>query len=237
MTCPSSESFVSAPQQCLRKQQSWLAKKVISLKQGCLPGVAQPLSWKCLWTSIAATEHFGLSILLRVSASTSNELLLSQYLAIPFLLIWMTRIFSCFSLGLPETVAQDNGGGLHVGSKGGFQVDEEKFIANMKKVNAWDSRLVVTKGWFKDTAPGSPVKKISFLRLDGDLYSSTYDAISAFYDRVVHGGFIYVDDYGSFNGCREAIDEFRLQRRIFEPLHLVREHNGYFEAVWWRKLG
>lgn len=146
-------------------------------------------------------------------------------------------ILICDSPGLPDIVAKDNGGDLHVGMKGGFRVDQEKFISNMKKVKAWDSRLVVTKGWFKDTGPACPVKKISFLRLDGDLYSSTYDAISAFYDRVVHGGLIYVDDYGSFNGCREAIDEFRTQRRIFEPLHMVKEHSGSIEAVWWRKIG
>jgi hypothetical protein len=84
------------------------------------------------------------------------------------------------------------------------------------------------------------VKDIAFLRLDGDLFVSTWDPLAAFYDRVIPGGYIYVDDYGSFNGCREAIDKFRFENKIFEPLRFVREDDLVtrrisFEAVWWQK--
>jgi O-methyltransferase len=67
------------------------------------------------------------------------------------------------------------------------------------------------------------------------LYVSTWDAITALYDRVVIGGLIYVDDYGAFNGCREAINEFRTQRKIYEPIYYIKENNGRVEAIWWRK--
>lgn len=142
------------------------------------------------------------------------------------------------SPGLPDLAPQDNSGDLIKGTKGDFKYGQKEFVQNMKKLGAWDHRrIVVTKGWFKDTATVSAVKHIAFLRLDGDLYSSTYDAIVGFYDRVVHGGLIYVDDYGSFNGCRDAIDEFRTQRRIHETMHFIRESDGRVEAVWWRKVG
>ena len=135
-------------------------------------------------------------------------------------------------------MTKDSGGDLIRGVKGEFAASQDTFVNNMKRVQAWDeSRVVITKGWFNETASISPVERISFLRLDGDLYSSTWDAITGFYDRVVHGGLIYVDDYGSFNGCRLAIKEFRSQRRIYEPLHFIKEPNGKTEAVWWRKIG
>ena len=82
-------------------------------------------------------------------------------------------------------------------------VTQERYENNLKGVSAWnDSIIVISKGWFNDTCRQSPVKRISFLRLDGDIFVSTWDALTALYDRVVPGGYVYVDDYGSFNGCR-----------------------------------
>ena len=43
-----------------------------------------------------------------------------------------------------------------------------------------------------------PVKKGDpILRLDGDLYVSTMDALKTLYPKVSPGGYVYVDDYGS----------------------------------------
>ena len=82
-------------------------------------------------------------------------------------------------------------------------VTQERYENNLKRVGAWnDSIIVISKGWFNDTCRQSPVKRISFLRLDGDIFVSTWDALTTLYDRVVPGGYVYVDDYGSFNGCR-----------------------------------
>ena len=77
------------------------------------------------------------------------------------------------------------------------------------------------------------------------MFESTWDAITALYKRVVPGGYIYVDDYGSFEGCREAINAFRQRYGIYEILHYIRENNNQgvipdksiitFEAVWWQK--
>ena len=81
----------------------------------------------------------------------------------------------------------------------------------------------------------------------GDLFESTWDAITALYKKVVPGGFIYVDDFGSFEGCREAINTYRQRNGIYESLQYIRENNAggaipeksiiTFEAVWWQKRG
>jgi len=147
--------------------------------------------------------------------------------------------------GLPSTVPQDRSGSGMTGIKGQFVVTQERYQNNLKRVNAWnESIIVISKGWFNETCARSPVSRISFLRLDGDIFVSTWDALSALYDRVVPGGYIYIDDYGSFNGCREAVDKFRTQQHIYEPLRFIREDVTSlstrvgvmaFEAVWWQK--
>eukprot|EP01038_Epipyxis_sp_PR26KG_P015201 gene15201-20480_t len=144
--------------------------------------------------------------------------------------------------GLPDLAAPDQKIDYGVPAyKGQYRNSMENFVNNVKLMNVWnESKVVITKGWFNETLIKSPVEKISFLRLDGDLYISTKDAIEGLYDRVVvPGGFIYVDDYGSFTGCRAAIDEFRSARRIYEPLRFISEHSKKssldFEAVWWQK--
>jgi len=50
--------------------------------------------------------------------------------------------------------------------------------------------------------------KICFLRLDTDWYESTKCELEKFYDSVVSGGVIMIDDYGHWQGCRKAVDEF-----------------------------
>lgn len=77
------------------------------------------------------------------------------------------------------------------------------------------------------------------------------DALVGLYPLVSAGGLIYVDDYGTFGGCKAAIDEYRAKHKITAPLHYIREDPtlntrlfGYaqkdqrkdvFEAVWWQK--
>jgi O-methyltransferase len=93
-----------------------------------------------------------------------------------------------------------------------------------------DDRVKFLKGWFKDTLPAAPIAKLALLRLDGDLYESTMDALTALYDKVVPGGFILVDDYGDFEPCRKAVDEFRAARGIADPIG-----KADWSGVYWRK--
>jgi O-methyltransferase len=76
-------------------------------------------------------------------------------------------------------------------------------------------------GWFADTLAAAPVERIALLRIDADLYASTRTVLTALYDRVAPGGFIIVDDYHAFPACRTAVDEFRAERGIADPLRRV----------------
>ena len=93
-----------------------------------------------------------------------------------------------------------------------------------------DDQVLFLKGWFSETLPSAPIQSLALLRLDGDLYESTRDALRALYDKVVPGGFVIVDDYGDFPPCRKAVDEFRGERAIASPIVAIDWSGAY-----WRK--
>lgn len=73
-----------------------------------------------------------------------------------------------------------------------------------------ETRVRIHKGWFQDTVPVSvtDVGPIAILRLDGDWYESTKVCLDHLYRQVVRGGFVIIDDYGAYDGCRLAVNEF-----------------------------
>ena len=106
-------------------------------------------------------------------------------------------------------------------------------------VSSHRNRIKVLEGFYSKTLP--PMKsmdiKLSFLRLDGDIYISTLQALENAYGLVQPGGYIYVDDYGSFEGCKKAVDFFKQSVNDHAPLIPIYEDDSTnnFEAVWWRK--
>jgi O-methyltransferase/8-demethyl-8-(2,3-dimethoxy-alpha-L-rhamnosyl)tetracenomycin-C 4'-O-methyltransferase len=108
-------------------------------------------------------------------------------------------------------------------------VSLEQVQANFGKYDLLDDQVVFLKGWFKDTLPTAPVERLSVLRLDGDMYESTMDALVALYDKVSPGGYVIVDDF-VMAGCNKAILDFRAQRGIVEPIVGIDRMSAY-----WRK--
>lgn len=88
---------------------------------------------------------------------------------------------------------------------------------NFADFDLLDGGVKFLPGLFADTLPKAPIGKISLLRLDGDLYSSTLDVLNALYDKVEPGGYVIVDDY-ALAPCKQAVDEFRLAHGITSPI-------------------
>jgi len=109
-----------------------------------------------------------------------------------------------------------------------ISLDEVKQL--FSKYNLLDNNVQFIKGWFHESLPHAKVKQLALLRLDGDLYESTRDALMNLYHKVVPGGFIIVDDYGDFLPCRKAVDEFRAQNNITSPMERVD-----WTGVFWQK--
>lgn len=80
-----------------------------------------------------------------------------------------------------------------------------------------DHTQVFLEGWFSDTLTDAPTQQIALLRLDGDLYESTMDALVALYHRVSPGGIVIIDDYGALAMCRQAVDDFFTGRNEAVP--------------------
>lgn len=109
-------------------------------------------------------------------------------------------------------------------------VSLEQVKANFSKFNLLDEQVRFLPGWFKDTLPTAPIKKLAILRLDGDLYSSTMDTLENLYSKVSHGGYVIVDDYYSWAACKRAVDEF-LARKAFKGTILKIDNGGAYWRV------
>jgi hypothetical protein len=101
---------------------------------------------------------------------------------------------------------------------------------NFATYDLLSERVRFLPGLFADTLPDAPVERLAILRIDGDLYESTRDALEALYDRVSDGGFVIVDDYGCLEPCRIAVDEFVAERGLVVEINKVD-----WTRVCWRK--
>lgn len=87
-------------------------------------------------------------------------------------------------------------------------VSQEQVAANFSRYGLLDEQICFLKGWFRDTLPKAKIDSLAVLRLDGDMYESTLDAMEALYDKVASGGFVIVDDYVMIQACREAVHDY-----------------------------
>lgn len=80
--------------------------------------------------------------------------------------------------------------------------------ANLKKVPYDWGRFHFMVGDVEHTLPASETGPLALLRLDTDWYESTRCEMEHLYPRLVSGGILIVDDYGSWSGSRKAVDEY-----------------------------
>lgn len=106
----------------------------------------------------------------------------------------------------------------------------EQVKQNFRRYGLLDDRVRFLEGWFKDTLPSAPIDRLAVARLDGDLYESTMDAMTALYPKLSVGGFLIVDDYASIDACRQAVTDYRRANGIDDPIVAVD-----WTGVFWRK--
>lgn len=142
--------------------------------------------------------------------------------------VWVADSFA----GLPppneELYAADKGDMFH--SYPELAVSLEQVQDNFRKYGLLDEQVIFLKGWFKDTLPTAPIERLAILRLDGDMYESTIQALSALYDKLSPGGFVIIDDYGCVEACRQAVTDFRTKNGIDDRIIDI---DG--TGVYWKK--
>jgi hypothetical protein len=71
-----------------------------------------------------------------------------------------------------------------------------------------EERLRLVKGPVEETLPVHAPAGLALLRLDTDWYESTLHELVHLYPRLAEGGVLIIDDYGHWDGCRRAVDEY-----------------------------
>ncbi len=87
-----------------------------------------------------------------------------------------------------------------------------------------EENIIMIKGKVEDTIPSQvPTEKIALLRLDTDWYESTKHELEHLYPMLVKDGLLIIDDYGHWQGCRKAVDEYMSKNDL--PILLCRIDN------------
>jgi hypothetical protein len=76
-------------------------------------------------------------------------------------------------------------------------------------------------GFFEETLPTLADRRWALVRLDGDTYEATRVSLEVLYPGLAAGGHLVIDDYLQLDPCREAVDEFRREHGITEPIEPI----------------
>lgn len=85
---------------------------------------------------------------------------------------------------------------------------EAEVRANLSRTAYPSERIHFVRGRVEETLPHSPPLDVAMLRLDTDWYESTKHELTHLYPRIAAGGVLIIDDYGDWQGAREATDEY-----------------------------
>jgi len=110
-----------------------------------------------------------------------------------------------------------------------LEVSRREVEENFRLYGLLDSQVVILEGWFKDTLPKAPTDAFCVMRLDGDMYQSTIEALANLYPRLSPGGYCIIDDY-DIPRCREAVEDYRSDQRIVSPIRAIDQ-----SGVFWQK--
>lgn len=84
----------------------------------------------------------------------------------------------------------------------------EDVQANMSFTGYPSDRIHYVQGMVENTIPANMPDKIALLRLDTDWYASTKHELEHLYPLLEKGGVLLIDDYGHWQGARQAVDEY-----------------------------
>jgi cephalosporin hydroxylase len=147
--------------------------------------------------------------------------------------IFMRGYLEAYNLGRPRVWVADRFGGGAAPSENGspsFAPDLNAVREGFSTFGLLDGRVAFLQGPLSNTLNEAPIKKIALLRIGGHDSDEHRAALEALYDKVALGGIVVIDDYRTPE-CVAAIDEFRSEQGVAEPLERID-----WSGAWWRKL-
>ncbi len=92
-------------------------------------------------------------------------------------------------------------------------LDEVK--SNIDQIGYPAEKIHFVKGKVEETIPHKIMpEKIAILRLDTDWYESTLHELNYLFPKLEKGGILIIDDYGHWEGCKKAVDEYFEKNKI-----------------------
>jgi len=140
--------------------------------------------------------------------------------------VWLADSFRGLPEPNPEKYPADSG--ARFSEYDYLAVPLEQVQANFERYGLLDDQVRFLVGWFRDTLPAAPMERLAILRLDGDLYESTMDALTNLYSKLSVGGYVIIDDY-ALPACRAAVDDYRSQFRIAEEVIPIDQYGSYWQ--------
>jgi len=123
-------------------------------------------------------------------------------------------------------------------SSGATKVPIEDFEKHLKESGLESVMVDIVPGWFEKTIPYFAettaafdneigVKlQIAILRLDGDLYNSTYICLKHLFPMVMNGGCVIIDDW-TLPGCQAACNDY-FHQIGYGPAYKYLDGTAYF---------
>ena len=143
--------------------------------------------------------------------------------------VWVADSFQ--GLPKPDTEQYPEDEGDDLWSIEQLRVTMDDVKANFAKYEMLDDHVKFLKGWFKDTLPDAPIDKLAVMRLDGDMYESTMDALVALYPKLSVGGYCIIDDYGAIEACAKAVHDYRDKHGITDEVIEVDWSGRYWKKT------
>ena len=143
-------------------------------------------------------------------------------------LVWVADSFEGVP---PSTLPQDMGVDLSKSTNPFLAVSLDEVKSYFARYELLDDQVRFLPGWFRDTLTDAAIGRLAILRLDGDLYESTMDALTALYPKVSAGGFVIVDDYYTNPTCEAAVHDFRQEWNITDEIIQIDDDGVYWERA------
>ena len=125
-------------------------------------------------------------------------------------LVWLFDSFQ----GLPAPTEKDGKLERKHYFEGWCRGDVNRVKRIFAKLGVPSDLIKIVPGWFENTLRTAPVDRVAILHIDADWYESVKLVLDVFYDKVVPGGFVILNDYGAWPGCNQALADFFAEHGI-----------------------
>lgn len=141
--------------------------------------------------------------------------------------LWVADSFQGLPAPNRETFPQDSE--LDLSSVEFLAVSVEEVSEHFARFGL-EQGVEFVEGFFVETLPRLRDNRWSIVRLDGDTYEATWVGLEALYPGLSAGGYVIIDDYGLIAECRAAVEDYRREHGVTEPIERI-DWNG----VRWRR--